>query len=58
MALDLDKLLAPVSEDDPVGPDSAYDAGRQEIEQAFETSISIDSSGRRQPEPTRSTGAR
>lgn len=45
MALDVDKLLAPVSEDEPAGPDLAYDAGRQEIEQAFETSISIDSSG-------------
>ncbi|MFL5297564.1 MAG: ImpA family type VI secretion system protein [Phenylobacterium sp.] len=45
MALDLDQLLAPVSEEEPAGPDLAYDAGRQEIEQAFETSISIDSSG-------------
>ena len=45
MALDLDQLLAPVSEDEPAGPDLAYDAGRQAIEQAFETSISIDSSG-------------
>jgi type VI secretion system protein ImpA len=45
MALDVDKLLAPVSEDEPAGPDLAYDPGRQEIEQAFETSISIDSSG-------------
>ncbi len=45
MALDLDQLLAPVSEDEPSGPDLAYDSGRQEIEQAFETSISIDSSG-------------
>jgi len=45
MALDVEKLLAPVSEDEPAGPDLAYDAGRQAIEQAFETSISIDSSG-------------
>lgn len=45
MALDVEQLLAPVSEDDPAGPDLAYDSGRQEIEQAFETSISIDSSG-------------
>lgn len=45
MALDVDQLLAPVSEDSPAGPDLSYAAGRQEIEQAFEISISIDSSG-------------
>jgi type VI secretion system ImpA family protein len=45
MALDLDQLLAPVSDEEPAGPDLAYDSGRQTIEQAFETSISIDSSG-------------
>src|ERR1700753_784003 len=45
MALDLGRLLAPVSDDNPVGPDLAYDPGRYEIEQAFETEISIDASG-------------
>ena len=45
MALDVDQLLAPVSEGNTAGPDLSYDAGRQEIEQAFEISISIDASG-------------
>lgn len=45
MALDLDQLLAPVSEDEPAGPDLSYDNGRYEIEQVFETEISIDASG-------------
>jgi type VI secretion system protein ImpA len=45
MALDLDRLLAPVSEDEPAGPDLAYDNERAEIEQAFEIDISIDASG-------------
>ena len=45
MALDLGRLLAPVSEDDPTGPDLAYDPARYEIEQAFETEVSIDASG-------------
>lgn len=42
MALDLEALLAPVSEDDPAGPDLAYDPERYEIEQAFESSTSGD----------------
>ncbi|MDB5437867.1 MAG: hypothetical protein JWM33_294 [Caulobacteraceae bacterium] len=36
MALDLDSILAPVSDDNPVGEDLAYDNGRQQLEQAFE----------------------
>lgn len=36
MSLDLDSILAPVSEDNPVGEDLAYDNGRQQLEQAFE----------------------
>lgn len=39
MASTLDQLLAPVSEEDPAGPDLAYDPERHEIEQAFETSV-------------------
>ncbi|MGC1302605.1 MAG: type VI secretion system ImpA family N-terminal domain-containing protein, partial [Caulobacteraceae bacterium] len=45
MALDLDTLLAPVSEADPAGPDLAYDPQRQEIDQAFDSSVSIDATG-------------
>jgi type VI secretion system protein ImpA len=36
MALTLDQILAPVSEDNPCGDDLSYDPERQEIEQAFE----------------------
>jgi type VI secretion system protein ImpA len=43
--LDLDELLAPVSENEPSGPDMAYDSVRTEIEQSFEIDISIDASG-------------
>jgi type VI secretion system protein ImpA len=45
MTLDLDKLLAPVDGDAPAGPDLAYDPQRHQIEQAFDTSVSIDASG-------------
>ncbi|HYD45419.1 MAG TPA: type VI secretion system protein TssA [Phenylobacterium sp.] len=45
MALDLDRLLAPVSDESPAGEDLAYDPERQEIEQAFEGSVSIDTTG-------------
>jgi type VI secretion system protein ImpA len=45
MALDLSRLLAPVSDENPTGPDLAYDPARYEIEQAFETEVSIDASG-------------
>jgi type VI secretion system protein ImpA len=43
--MDVEELLAPVSEEDPVGPDLAYDAERGTIEQAFDSSVSIDTSG-------------
>lgn len=45
MALDLESLLAPVSDADRAGPDLAYDPQRHEIEQAFEVSVSIDTNG-------------
>jgi len=45
MALDLEKLLAPVSEESPAGPDLAYDPERYEIEQGFESSASGDGEG-------------
>lgn len=45
MAVDVERLLAPVSEDSPAGPDLAYDSSRYEIEQAFESSVSVDVSG-------------
>jgi type VI secretion system protein ImpA len=45
MAIDLDTLLALVSDEDPAGPDLAYDPQRHAIEQAFDTSVSIDASG-------------
>jgi type VI secretion system protein ImpA len=45
MTLDLEKLLAPVEGDDPTGPDLAYDPQRHQIEQAFDSSVSIDASG-------------
>lgn len=37
MAINLEALLAPVSEDQPVGADLSYDPERHQIEQAFET---------------------
>jgi type VI secretion system protein ImpA len=43
--MDLEELLAPVSDDAPAGPDLAYDPDRGTIEQAFESSASIDTSG-------------
>jgi type VI secretion system protein ImpA len=43
--MDLEELLAPVSEEEPAGPDLAYDPERATIEQAFESSVSIDTSG-------------
>lgn len=45
MALDLETLLAPVSDETPAGEDLAYDPERQEIETAFEGSVSIDTTG-------------
>jgi type VI secretion system ImpA family protein len=43
--MELEELLAPVSEEDPCGPDLAYDPERSQLELAFETSVSIDPSG-------------
>ena len=43
--MELEELLAPVSEEDPCGPDLAYDPERSQLEQAFESSVSIDTSG-------------
>jgi type VI secretion system protein ImpA len=42
MALSLENLLAPISEEAPAGPDLAYDLERSEIEQAFDSSASGD----------------
>lgn len=36
MAIDVETLTAPVSEDAPAGPDMSYEASRQEIEGVFE----------------------
>lgn len=38
MGSNLERLLAPVGADDPVGPDLAYDNDRHEIESAFDSS--------------------
>ena len=43
--MDVEELLAPVSEEEPVGPDLAYDDERGTIEAAFDSSVSIDTSG-------------
>ncbi len=40
--IDIDALTTPISEEEPAGPDLSYDPVRQEIESAFETSISDD----------------
>jgi type VI secretion system protein ImpA len=45
MALDLAKLMAPVSEDNPAGEDLAYDPERAEIELVFDSSVSVDTTG-------------
>jgi type VI secretion system protein ImpA len=45
MAIALEKLLTPVSEATPSGEDLAYDVERSEIEQAFESSVSVDTTG-------------
>ena len=42
---DLETLLEPISEDDPCGPDLAYDQDRQTLEQAFDSSVSMDVTG-------------
>lgn len=43
--MDLETLLAPVSEEAPCGPDLAYDPERGQLEQAFESSFSSDTTG-------------
>ena len=42
MAIDIDSLVAPVSDDAPSGPDLSYESERQQIEIAFERSVSDD----------------
>ncbi len=42
MAIDLDALTAPITEENPAGPDLSYESARQEIEEAFERSVSDD----------------
>lgn len=45
MAVDVADLLAPVSDDNPVGEDLSYDSERQTIEMAFDTSFNDDDEG-------------
>lgn len=45
MAIDIGALVAPLSEEEPSGPDLYADPVRQQIEAAFERSISADSVG-------------
>lgn len=40
--IDIDALIAPVSDEEPAGPDLSYDAARQDIETAFDMSVSDD----------------
>lgn len=42
MAIDVEALVGPVSEDAPAGPDMSYESSRQEIEGAFEKAASGD----------------
>ena len=49
MAIDVETLLQPVSEDSPAGEDLSYDPARYELEQAFERSVSIDATGEDAP---------
>lgn len=42
MTIDVDALVAPLSEDQPSGPDLSYESERQQIESAFESSVSGD----------------
>lgn len=44
MTIDLERFLAPISGDDPAGPDLAYDPDRFRIEQAFDTPSGSDGS--------------
>lgn len=43
MSIDVEALIAPVSDEIPAGPDLSYDPVRQTIEAAFEKSVSDDS---------------
>jgi type VI secretion system protein ImpA len=45
MAIDMDALLAPVAEENPVGPDLSYDPERQQIEAAFDISVGDEQEG-------------
>lgn len=45
MSIDIAALVAPLSDDAPSGPDLSYESGRQQIEGAFERSISAEASG-------------
>ncbi len=45
MALDIDALVAPLSEDAPSGPDLSYDDERIQIESAFERTVSEGGAG-------------
>jgi type VI secretion system ImpA family protein len=45
LAVDLESLIAPLGNDAPAGPDLSYDSARQEIEAAFDRSVSDDGSG-------------
>jgi type VI secretion system protein ImpA len=42
MPIDVEALIAPLSDDAPAGPDLSYDPARQTIEAAFEKSVSDD----------------
>jgi type VI secretion system ImpA family protein len=44
MAMDLDALIVALSDDEPAGPDLSYDSARQDIEGAFDRSVSDDGS--------------
>ena len=45
MDIDVAKLLEPIDGDAPTGPDMAYDKARYALEQAFDSSVSVDASG-------------
>jgi type VI secretion system protein ImpA len=45
MTIDVEELLAPIDGDSPAGPDLSYDPARYQLEQAFEQSVSVNSSG-------------
>lgn len=45
MAIDVEALLAPIAEENPVGPDLSYDPERQQIEAAFDISVGDEQEG-------------